>query len=380
MGYAFISYNSNNQSDAYAIKELFAKKGIRTWMAPGDIPAGSKYAQVINHAIKECSCLVLLLTDAAQKSPWVAKEVERAVNYGKTIIPIKLEEFVLNEEFEFYISTDQIVAVQKVDGDAEGMKKILRSVVAYTGEEEIADDKKSSDEPSFEKKTINVPKKSAEEKKKAAVNTKKMPLLFGFFYIPEAALYLLGVILFIYNIIVDPEFAFPLLMVFFGLGFIPSTIIRLVRKKPILPTPFDFPRIAILFTVLYSVVISYIWGDDMYFYKLFEDWGEYDMDALRQASTTNFLIFFVVGIAMCVILRILGKGMNGSVVSWGCGACASAALLFAYCFVGEHFIKKVHMNDLYDSQTESYFLVLLVIAAIISIGLFVFAKKRNNEN
>ena len=134
-GYAFISYSTKNQSDADALKALFAKKGIRSWMAPGDIPVGSKYAQVINHAIKECACFVLLLTDAAQNSPWVAKEVERAVNYGKTILPIKMENIVLNEEFEFYISTDQIVAVQKIDENSLEFKKILTTVIAFTGQE-----------------------------------------------------------------------------------------------------------------------------------------------------------------------------------------------------------------------------------------------------
>ena len=138
MGYAFISYSTKNQSDADALRALFHKNGIRTWMAPGDIPAGSKYAQVINHAIKECACFVLLLTDAAQNSPWVAKEVERAVNHGKTIIPVKMEDLVLNEEFEFYISTDQIVAVQKIDESSEAFRKVLTSVIALAGQDEPA--------------------------------------------------------------------------------------------------------------------------------------------------------------------------------------------------------------------------------------------------
>ena len=137
MGYAFISYSTKNQSDADALRALFHKNGIRTWMAPGDIPAGSKYAQVINHAIKECACFVLLLTDAAQSSPWVAKEVERAVNHGKTIIPVKMEDLVLNEEFEFYISTDQIVAVQKIDESSEAFRKVLASVIALAGQDEV---------------------------------------------------------------------------------------------------------------------------------------------------------------------------------------------------------------------------------------------------
>ena len=135
MGYVFISYSTKDQSDADAFKHLLAKNQIRTWMAPYDIPAGSKYAQVINHAIKECDCFVLLLTNAAQNSVWVAKEVERAVNYRKTIIPIQIEDIVLNEEFEFYISTDQVVLLKKIDENSEEFQKVLTSVILTTGKE-----------------------------------------------------------------------------------------------------------------------------------------------------------------------------------------------------------------------------------------------------
>ena len=125
MGYAFISYSTKNQSDADLLRNILNKKGIQTWMAPGDIPPGSKYARVINNAIKECSCLILLLTNAAQNSVWVSKEVERAVSYGKAILPIKMEDITLNDDFEFYISTNQIIAMQKIDDKSEVFQKFL---------------------------------------------------------------------------------------------------------------------------------------------------------------------------------------------------------------------------------------------------------------
>ena len=56
------------------MKELLNKEGIEAWMAPGDIPAGSKYAQVINRAVKESACMVLVLSRDAQNSVWVAKK------------------------------------------------------------------------------------------------------------------------------------------------------------------------------------------------------------------------------------------------------------------------------------------------------------------
>ena len=132
-GYAFISYSTKNQVVADAIRELLKRKGIATWMAPGDIPAGSKYAQVINRAVKECSCFVLVLTEDAQSSVWVAKEVERAINYRRPIIPVQLEDVTLNDEFELYISSDQLVAIRKIEEDSEEVQRLLAGIIPYTG-------------------------------------------------------------------------------------------------------------------------------------------------------------------------------------------------------------------------------------------------------
>ena len=135
MGYAFISYSTKNQKEADAMRDLFRKNGIDTWMAPYDIPVGSRYAQVVNQALKGCACLVLLLTDEAQNSTWVSKEVERAVSYRRTIVPLQLEAIKLNDEFELYISTDQIMAIPKIDEDRPEVQKMLQAVSVYTGTE-----------------------------------------------------------------------------------------------------------------------------------------------------------------------------------------------------------------------------------------------------
>lgn len=130
MGYVFISYSTKEQSLANAMKKLLERQGVQTWMAPGDIPVGNKYAQVISKAIKSCSCFILMLSNNSQNSIWVAKEVERAINYRKPIIPVQLEDLVLNDEFELYISTDQVVAVKTIDEDSEGIHKVLNSAKA----------------------------------------------------------------------------------------------------------------------------------------------------------------------------------------------------------------------------------------------------------
>lgn len=127
-GYAFISYSSKDHIEAETMRSILNKEGIKTWMAPGDIPAGKRYAQVINLAIKNCSCFILMLTDEAQHSTWVAKETERAVSYNKPIFPVKIKETILNDEFELYLSTDQMVAIKKLDKSNEKLQKLLNSI------------------------------------------------------------------------------------------------------------------------------------------------------------------------------------------------------------------------------------------------------------
>lgn len=112
MGYAFISYSTKNQTSADAMRELFRKNGIDTWMAPYDIPAGSKYAAVITQAIRDCGCFVLLLTNESQSSEAVDSEVElAALTFKKSIITVQLENVILNDSFTFYIHNKQIIAV-----------------------------------------------------------------------------------------------------------------------------------------------------------------------------------------------------------------------------------------------------------------------------
>ena len=129
--YAFISYSSKNQTMADATRILLKNSNIPCWMAPYDIPAGSKYAYVINDALENCACLVLLLTNDSQNSLFVEKEIERAITYKKPIITMMLEDVKLNSGFKFYIGDGQIVAVKNIDGNTEEMKKIISGIKSF---------------------------------------------------------------------------------------------------------------------------------------------------------------------------------------------------------------------------------------------------------
>ena len=135
MGYAFISYSTKNQAMADAIRNTFTANKIDTWMAPYSIPPGSKYAQSITKAIRNCSCFVLLLSNASQESEAVDSEVElAALTFKKSIVTVQIEDVVLNDAFTFYIHNKQILPLDRVDVSTPAMQAVLSTVISFAGQ------------------------------------------------------------------------------------------------------------------------------------------------------------------------------------------------------------------------------------------------------
>lgn len=77
-------------------------------MAPESIPGGASYATEIPRAIRECKGFVLILTDKSQKSQWVTRELDRAINDGKTVFPFVPEKMTFNDDIKFYLTNVQM--------------------------------------------------------------------------------------------------------------------------------------------------------------------------------------------------------------------------------------------------------------------------------
>lgn len=133
MGYVFISYSTQNQSMADAMNQLLIKNDIETWMAPDNILGGKKYSGIIVKAIQECSCVLLMFSEAAQNSEWVVREIELAINYKKPVIPVQLENFIMNDEFEWYLTTTHMIFAEGIDEELDAIQRVIKSVREHTG-------------------------------------------------------------------------------------------------------------------------------------------------------------------------------------------------------------------------------------------------------
>lgn len=129
----FISYSTIDLVQAETVRNVLEKNGISCWMAPRDIPGGSNYTKEIPIAIRGCKVFVLILSENAQKSQWVLRELDSAVNNGKVILPFMLEDCALNDEFNFLLTGAQrYAAYQK---KAEALEKLVSRVGAMLATE-----------------------------------------------------------------------------------------------------------------------------------------------------------------------------------------------------------------------------------------------------
>lgn len=87
----FISYSSKNKTAANAICHVLEENGVKCWMAPRDIPAGSEYGDLIDDAIKTSTIIVVVFSQTAAESPWVKGELNIAFEEQKTIIPFRID-------------------------------------------------------------------------------------------------------------------------------------------------------------------------------------------------------------------------------------------------------------------------------------------------
>jgi hypothetical protein len=102
---AFISYASADKKKAQEITDALEQRGLKCWVAPRDVRGGRAYGDEIIRGIEISRCLVLVLSAAGNESPFVAREVERAVSKRKSVFPVRIEDVLPAPGLELFIST-----------------------------------------------------------------------------------------------------------------------------------------------------------------------------------------------------------------------------------------------------------------------------------
>ena len=101
----FVSHSSRDKLVADAVCARLEAAGIRCWIAPRDIVAGTSYGESIIDAIHSAKVMVLVLSSNANSSGHIPKEVERAVSNGVAILPFRIEDVMPGKSLDYFIGS-----------------------------------------------------------------------------------------------------------------------------------------------------------------------------------------------------------------------------------------------------------------------------------
>ena len=110
-GHVFISHSDKDKTFAHLLLTALEDRKVPCWIAPRDIPPGGSYADAIMRAIEDCSLFVLVYTAHSNNSPHVLREVERALKYGRNIVPVRFDQTEPSRSLDYLLATIQWLSI-----------------------------------------------------------------------------------------------------------------------------------------------------------------------------------------------------------------------------------------------------------------------------
>ncbi len=84
-------------------------ENIGCWMAPRDVQGGRPYSGQITQAIRETRVLLLILSEAANRSKHVLQEVERAAHCQNHLLTFRIEPIAPSDDLAHFLGANQSV-------------------------------------------------------------------------------------------------------------------------------------------------------------------------------------------------------------------------------------------------------------------------------
>lgn len=90
--HTFISYSRVNKEFALKLAKELKAAGLPVWLDQLDIPTGKRWDDEIENALRECRIFMVILTPASIASDNTKDEIGYAIDHGKRILPVLLED------------------------------------------------------------------------------------------------------------------------------------------------------------------------------------------------------------------------------------------------------------------------------------------------
>lgn len=126
----FISYCSTDQSIAETICKALESRGCPCWISSRDIRPGHNFQESIVKAIRSAKVMLLVFTSSANNSDEIKKELALAGQHHLTVIPLRVEDVILNDAFAYEFATRQWIDLfRNWEGEIERLALQIKSAV-----------------------------------------------------------------------------------------------------------------------------------------------------------------------------------------------------------------------------------------------------------
>ncbi len=127
----FICHASTDKSVADAVCAALEGHGVGCWIAPRDVRPAQEYAEAIVQAIPGSALVLLVFSSAANDSPHVARELERAISKRVPVLAFRVEQVMPSATLEYFISSSQWLDAlpPPVDDHLDRLVEAVESIV-----------------------------------------------------------------------------------------------------------------------------------------------------------------------------------------------------------------------------------------------------------
>jgi hypothetical protein len=123
----FLSHASRDRRFATRLASVLRRARLTTWYSKTSIVGAQQWHDEIGEALERCDWFIVVLSPAAVRSPWVKRELLRALNlprYADRIVPL------LHKDCKWQSLSWTLDAIQMVDftesSFREGMERLLQ--------------------------------------------------------------------------------------------------------------------------------------------------------------------------------------------------------------------------------------------------------------
>jgi hypothetical protein len=124
----FLSYRRANAAAADVLTRRLDSDGYGVWVDRSDIGGGMKWRGEIEKGLADAAAMILLLSKSALESDEIYKEVARALELGKPIIPLSLEPVDLHGWYKDKLGAIQHIEMPPDAADGEWYGRLLAAL------------------------------------------------------------------------------------------------------------------------------------------------------------------------------------------------------------------------------------------------------------